>query len=144
MIRRQQPKRTARTILIIENDVSNRLLVERILEVSGYRHISAPNGQEALQMLDTRCVDLILTDLSMPVLDGFSTARLIRDRPEFRHTPIVAITAHTYADERQKALRMGCSAVLVKPYRPKELLDLIERLLALPNSDLPTSEAQCR
>src|SRR5256885_15752566 len=81
----RQPK-----ILIIENEVSNRILIERVLATRGYRCISASNGQEALDMLDHERVDLILTDLSMPVLDGYRTTQLIRARPGMEHVPIVA------------------------------------------------------
>ncbi len=118
------------TILIIENDPSNRFLAERILSISGYQYLSAASGEEALHILDQETVDLILTDLSMPVLDGFGLARLIRARPALAHIPIVAITAHAFAAERQQALRAGCTDLLVKPYRPKELLALVERHLA--------------
>ncbi len=118
------------TILVIENDAGNRILAERILSMSGYRYLSAQNGRDALELLEHHPVDLILTDLSMPVLDGFSMAQQIRAMPRFAHIPIVALTAHAYEPERQKALRMGCTDVLVKPYRPKDLLAIIERHLA--------------
>src|SRR5256884_9059001 len=78
-------------ILIVENEVSNRILIERVLSTRGYRCISASNGQEALDMLDQERVDLILTDLSMPVLDGYRTTQLIRARPGMEHVPIVAV-----------------------------------------------------
>ena len=125
----QRHVQEAPIILLIENDAGNRFLAERILALSGYRCISASNGREALQMLEFHAFDLILTDLSMPVLDGFRVAKLIRERPEFAHIPIVALTAHAFDAERQKALRMGCTDLLVKPYRPKELLAMIARYL---------------
>jgi CheY-like chemotaxis protein len=126
----QRPTSQMPTIMIIENDVGNRILVERIVSISGYRYLSAADGRAALELLEHHPVDMILTDLSMPGLDGFGIARLLRARPEFADIPIVALTAHAYEAERQKALRMGCTDVLVKPYRPKELLALIERHLA--------------
>jgi CheY-like chemotaxis protein len=118
------------TILIIENDAGNRLLAERILSISGYHYLSAASGEEALRLLESEPVDLILTDLSMPALDGFGLARLVRERPALAHIPIVAITAHAVASEQQKALRAGCTDLLIKPYRPKELLAMVERHLA--------------
>lgn len=119
----------APTILIIENDTANRFLAEKILALSGYRYLSAAHGKAALELLDQHHVDLILTDLSMPVLDGFAMARLIRARPEHAVTPIVALTAHTRSTERQQALGVGCTDVLTKPYRPKELVAMISRYL---------------
>ena len=80
------------TILIIENEISNRILVERVLSTRGYRCISASHGREALQILEHEHVDLILTDLSMPVLDGYRTTQLIRARPGMETIPIVAVS----------------------------------------------------
>src|SRR5438445_4252607 len=93
-------------ILIIENEVSNRILIERVLSTRGYRCLSASNGQEALNMLDNEQVDLILTDLSMPVLDGYRTTQLIRERPALAQVPIVAVTAYALSDENEAALRI--------------------------------------
>ncbi|HCI78171.1 MAG TPA: hypothetical protein DHW02_00605 [Ktedonobacter sp.] len=117
------------TILIVENEVSNRILLERVLSTRGYRCISASNGQEALDLLDQETVDLVLTDLSMPVLDGFRTAQLIRMRPHLASVPIVAVTAYASGDEGEAAKRMGCTEYLTKPFKPRQLLELVERLL---------------
>lgn len=117
------------TILIVENEVSNRILLERVLSTRGYRCISASNGQEALDLLDRETVDLVLTDLSMPVLDGFRTAQLIRMRPHLASVPIVAVTAYASGDEGEEAKRMGCTEYLSKPFKPRQLLELVERLL---------------
>src|SRR5690349_16558484 len=87
------------TILVVENEVSNRILIERVLSTRGYRCISASNGREALDILDQEQVDLILTDLSMPVLDGYQTTQLIRSRPGMANVPIVAVTAFALSDE---------------------------------------------
>ena len=117
------------TILIVENEVSNRILVERVLSTRGYRCLSAENGREALSILDHEPVDLILTDLSMPVLDGYRTAQLIRQRPGLAHVPIVAVTAYALNDENEAAIRMGCAEYLTKPFKPRQLLEVVERLL---------------
>ena len=117
------------TILIIENEVSNRLLIERVLSTRGYRCISASNGQEALNILDREYVDLILTDLSMPVLDGYRTTQLIRERPEMANVPIVAVTAYALNDESEAAMQIGCNEYLTKPFKPRQLLELVDRLL---------------
>lgn len=122
------------TLLVIENDPSNRLLAERILSLAGYRVMEAAHGQAALHLLERHAVDMIVTDLSMPGLDGFDLIRLIRARPALEHIPIIAVTAHAFEAERQRALGLGCAALLVKPYRPKELLALVERFLAQPAS----------
>ncbi len=122
---------TVRTpaILIVENEVSNRILIERVLSTRGYRCISASNGQEALDLLDREPVDLILTDLSMPVLDGYRTTQLIRSRPQMANVPIVAVTAYALSDEGEAAKRIGCTEYLTKPFKPRQLLELVDRLL---------------
>lgn len=117
------------TILVVENEVSNRLLIERVLSTRGYRCISASNGLEALNILDTEQVDLILTDLSMPVLDGYRATQLIRARPNMEHVPIVAVTAYALNDESEAAMQIGCNEYLTKPFKPRQLLEVVDRLL---------------
>lgn len=117
------------TILVVENEVSNRLLIERVLSTRGYRCISASNGREALSILDSKSVDLILTDLSMPVLDGYRTTQLIRERPALANVPIVVVTAYALNDEGEAALKIGCTEYLTKPFKPRQLLEVVDRLL---------------
>lgn len=117
------------TILVVENEVSNRLLIERVLSTRGYRCISASNGREALSILDSESVDLILTDLSMPVLDGYRTTQLIRERPALANVPIVVVTAYALNDEGEAALKIGCTEYLTKPFKPRQLLEVVDRLL---------------
>src|SRR5438445_5339643 len=96
-------------ILIIENEVSNRILIERVLSTRGYRCITASNGREALGILDHEQVDLILTDLSMPVLDGYRTTQLIRERPGMQNLPVIAVTAFALGSEGEAAKQSGCT-----------------------------------
>jgi CheY-like chemotaxis protein len=117
------------TILVVENEVSNRILIERVLSTRGYRCLSASNGQEALDILDYERVDLILTDLSMPVLDGYRATQLIRSRPHLANVPIVAVTAFALHDEGEAARQIGCTEYLTKPFKPRQLLEVVERLL---------------
>jgi len=117
------------TILIVENEVSNRILIEKVLSTRGYRCLSASNGREALDILDHEAVDLILTDLSMPVLDGYRTTQLIRARPALARVPIVAVTAYALNDENEAAMQIGCNEYLTKPFKPRQLLEVVDRLL---------------
>ena len=123
------PGRGQPAILVIENEVSNRILIERVLSTRGYYCLSASNGREALEILDRERVDLILTDLSMPVLDGYRTTQLIRSRPALVNVPIVAVTAYALNDENEAALQIGCNEYLTKPFKPRQLLEVVERLL---------------
>jgi CheY-like chemotaxis protein len=122
------PTRDA-TILIVENEVNNRRLIEQILGFAGYHYLSAANGLEALAVVDRAPVDLVLLDLSMPVLDGYRTTELMRERRDISALPIIAVTAHAMSDDRELALRSGCSDYLTKPFRPAELLGIVERWL---------------
>lgn len=125
------PTHTTRpqTILIVENEVSNRILIERVLSTRGYRCLSASNGREALEILDHEQVDLILTDLSMPVLDGYRATQLIRARPGLANIPIVAVTAFALSDAGEAARQIGCTEYLTKPFKPRQLLEVVDRLL---------------
>jgi CheY-like chemotaxis protein len=125
-----QPARQQPSILIVENEVSNRILIEKVLSTRGYRCLSASNGREALELLEREAVDLILTDLSMPVLDGYRTIQLIRARPALSRVPIVAVTAYALSDESEAAMQIGCNEYLTKPFKPRQLLEVVDRLLA--------------
>ncbi len=118
------------TILVAENEATNRHLMEQILRIAGYDTLTATNGREALEVLATRPADLVLVDISMPVLDGYHMLALLREQPVYATLPVVAVTAHATLEDRQRALRSGFTEYLTKPFRPRDLLRLVERLLA--------------
>ena len=122
-------------ILVAENETNNRRLIEHILGVAGYGYVSASNGLEVLQILDTCQVDVVLLDISMPFLDGYQTTERIRRRPDGAKLPIVAVTAFAMSDDRDRALRSGCTEYLAKPFHPDQLLEVVRRMLLLDNSD---------
>ena len=129
---------TQATILVIENDANNRILIEHLLCIGGYNVVSAMNGQEALELLDRGIqVDMVLTDLSMPVLDGYQAAQLIRERAGYAELPIVAVTGYAMSEEKASAIAAGCNDYLTKPFRQSELLEVVARLLPA----LPAQEA---
>lgn len=119
----------AATVLIVEHEFNNRKLMESILDLGGYRCVSASNGQEALVMFERELPDLMLTDVSMPIMDGLATTAALRARPDGKHIPIIAVSGHALREDREHALRQGCTEYLVKPFRPRDLLSLVERLL---------------
>src|SRR5581483_9128329 len=123
------PLRSRGTILVAENEPTNRLLMEQILRFAGYDCLTASNGQEALDLLGTTRVDMALLDLSMPIMDGYATTRLIRQRPDGADLPIIAVTAHALGAERDQALHEGFTDYLTKPFRPRDLLRIVERYL---------------
>jgi CheY-like chemotaxis protein len=118
------------TILVAENEATNRHLMEQILRFAGYTTLSATNGREALETLQIRHADLMLVDISMPVLDGYAMLALLREQPTHVAMPVVAVTAHATLEDRQRALNAGFTEYLTKPFRPRDLLRMVERLLA--------------
>jgi CheY-like chemotaxis protein len=119
------------TVLVAENEENNRLLMEQILGLAGFQCVSATNGLEVLEVLDHLRVDVVLLDLSMPVMDGYRTAQMIRQRPDGARLPVVAVTGYALDEDRAQALDVGCTDYLAKPFRPQDLLAVVERVLGL-------------
>lgn len=128
------------SILIADDYEDNRELLRLILETSGYRLHEARNGRECIDVARAQLPDIALVDLSMPVLDGWSALREIRSDERTRHIPCVAVTAFAGDDDRRRALEAGFDEYLSKPYRAKDILAIIARLLAargVSNGDSP-------
>lgn len=126
---REAAVRSQHTILVVENEAHNRHLMEQILNFAGYPCLAVENGRDALSILDRQHIAMVLLDLSMPIMDGYRTAQQMRTRPHLASLPVVAVTAHALREERELALSCGCTEYLTKPFRPRDLLALIERLL---------------
>lgn len=118
-----------RTVLVVEDFEDNRFMMRRLLEMSGYRVVEAENGEQAIERALTERPDLILMDLSLPVLDGLAATRGIRRQPDSQSVPIVAVSAHDTADFHAEALAAGCNEYVTKPIDFDELENLLTRLL---------------
>jgi CheY-like chemotaxis protein len=116
-------------VLLVEDTEDNRFMMRRLLEMTGYDVIEARNGQEAVTVAETQQPNLILMDLSLPVIDGLAATRLIRKLPACQTIPIIAVSAHDSADFQQEALSAGCNGYVTKPIDYTSLEDLIARLL---------------
>lgn len=103
------------TILVVEDVEDNRELVRLLLESAGYAVIEAHTGQEALDTLATGLPDLVLMDLSLPVLDGWEATRRLRDDARTATLPIVALTAHAMAGDRERVMASGFDGYIAKP-----------------------------
>jgi two-component system, cell cycle response regulator DivK len=103
------------TVLYIEDDLANRILVKRILEAEGYHVLLAENGPEGLSIACQQLPDLILVDISMPNMDGYSVAAKLRCQDGVRDVPIVALTANVMRGDREKSLEAGCCGYIQKP-----------------------------
>lgn len=121
-------RETATNVLLVEDTEDNRLMMRRLLEMSGYRVSEATNGAEAVRTAQAEKPEIILMDLSLPLVDGLAATRRIRQLREFRDVPIIAVSAHDSADFHTEALAAGCNAYITKPIDFTELEDLIKRL----------------
>jgi two-component system, cell cycle response regulator DivK len=117
------------TVLLVEDTEDNRFMMRRLLEMTGYRVVEAMNGEEAVKLARTEMPQLILMDLSLPVIDGLAATRLIRKIPHFEATPIIAVSAHDTSDFQSEAIQAGCNGYITKPIDFNELEALISELL---------------
>ena len=113
-------------VLVVDDNEENRLVAERILSRDGHSVAVAPSGADAIDMLSADRFDLVLMDLRMPDMDGFTATRKIRSSTEsFRDVPIVAVSANVMPEVARRAEQAGMNGQLVKPFRPAELRDLV-------------------
>ena len=118
-----------RKILIVDDNLDNRELVVKILKRHGYTTCEAVDGEDALIQAAAEQPDLILMDIALPKMDGLEATRRLHATPEFRDTPIIALTAHAMRGDREKALAAGCCDYISKPINVHELPTQIARNL---------------
>ena len=123
-------ERDEATVLLVEDTEDNRQMMRRLLEMSGFRVVEATNGREAVEVASKVQPQIILMDLSLPIIDGLAATRQIRNQPELNQVPIVAVSAHDTADFHNEALDAGCNAYVTKPINYTELEHLVTRLIA--------------
>ena len=116
-------------ILIVEDNELNRDMLTRRLERKGYCVHSVGDGQRALDRIAEQCPDIVLMDMDLPVLDGWSTCAALRENSETLTLPVIALTAHAMSDDKQKALDAGCNDYTTKPIDFPLLLEKIESLV---------------
>jgi CheY-like chemotaxis protein len=117
-------------ILLVEDDEMNRDMLGRRLRRKGFDVIEAVDGQQAIDHTLREKPDMVLMDMSLPVLDGWTATQRIKAAPETKGVPIIALTAHAMAGDRDKALSAGCDDYDTKPIELKRLLGKINALLA--------------
>lgn len=116
-------------ILIIDDSNSMRGILRSALLGGGFEVIEAANGQEALVTLDGQRVDLIITDVNMPGMDGISVVREIRHRPRTKCTPVLILTTESTPELKQAGRVAGATGWIVKPFSPQQLWQVIARVL---------------
>jgi two-component system cell cycle response regulator DivK len=117
------------TILYIEDNADNRKLVQRVLGADDYTVEEASSASDALKYLETRSPSLILMDISMPDMDGYTLTAKIRAMPRFVQTPILAMTANVMRGDRERSLEAGCDGYIQKPIDIDTLTQQIERYI---------------
>ena len=118
------------TVLLVEDDIMNREMIARYLEMSGYQVISAGDGANAVLLSRKAHPRLILMDMGLPILNGWQATHRIKTTPETKNIPIVALTAFAMAEDRAKCFTIGCDAFESKPVNFDRLLRTMQTLLS--------------
>ena len=116
-------------ILLVEDNEMNRDMLSRRLVRRNYDIVIAVDGQEGLEKAASENPDLILMDMSLPIIDGWEATRRIKADPALKHIPVIALTAHAMSDDRAKAIEAGCDEYDTKPVELERLLSKIEAFL---------------
>ena len=121
----QDLRSSVKTVLLVEDYEDSRFMLGRLLEMSGYRVLEAANGREAVEMAERECPDVVLMDLQMPVLDGFTATSIIRRIESTCRVPVIAVSAQSSEDYVSAARRVGCDHFVPKPVDFDLLLELV-------------------
>lgn len=116
-------------ILLVEDNEMNRDMLSRRLTRKGYEVIIAVDGQDGLENAQTTLPDLIIMDMSLPVIDGWTATTMLKQNPKTRHIPIIGFSAHAMVGDREKGMKAGCDDYDTKPVELPRLLAKIEALL---------------
>jgi two-component system cell cycle response regulator DivK len=116
-------------VLLVEDNEMNRDMLSRRLQRRGYEVMIAVDGQQGVAMAQSESPDLILMDMSLPLIDGWEATRTLKSAAETKHIPVIALTAHAMSTDRDKAMEAGCDDYDTKPIELPRLLGKIEALI---------------
>lgn len=119
----------AKTALVVDDSTSMRQMVAFTLKSAGFTVLEAADGAAALRQLEAGPVQLIITDLNMPVMDGISFIRQVRSRPAFRFTPILMLTTESQESKKAEGKAAGATGWIVKPFDPERLLQVVAKVV---------------
>ncbi len=122
---------TPPTILLVEDNLHNRKIFQGVLAHAGFKVVEAEDGGKALSAVTAERPDLILMDLSIPVVDGWECTRRLKADPATRSIPIIALTAHAMRGDEERARGAGCDGYLSKPISPKRVVEEVKRVLRI-------------
>ncbi|WP_297912582.1 response regulator [Thiomonas sp.] len=119
----------SKTILIVDDSASLRQVVNIALSSAGYEVIEACDGVDALSKLDGRKVHLIISDVNMPNMDGIELVRQVKNKPDYKFTPIIMLTTESQAEKKAEGQAAGARAWVVKPFQPAQMLAAVAKLM---------------
>ena len=119
----------AKKALVVDDSASMRHMVTTTLVGAGYEVIQAVNGEEGLKQLSKTAIDIIITDLNMPVMDGITFTQQVRATPSLKFTPVLLLTTESRADQKARARAAGATGWLTKPFDPLALVATIKKIL---------------
>jgi len=125
------------TVLLIEDNEQNRYLATYLLEHHGFTVVSAMDGSAGIALAATLLPDLVLLDIQLPCMDGYSVARALRQIDSLRTTPIIAVTSYAMAGDRDKSFAAGCDGYIEKPIDPQTFVAEISAFLPMPVTGVP-------
>jgi len=117
------------TILYVEDNFDNRMLVRRVLEAEGYRVVEAEDGTQGIERLKSEIPDLVLMDINLPEVDGYEVTKRFKQLPSMAKVPVIAMTANVMKGDREKTLAAGCDGYIPKPIDIDTLPDQIAKFL---------------
>lgn len=119
----------SKNALIVDDSATMREMVSYTLKQAGFEPLTGKNGQEGLDQLNGAQVDLIITDLNMPVMDGLAFIKAVREKDDYKFTPILMLTTESQADMKAQGKAAGATGWLVKPFNPEMLLQVIAKVV---------------
>lgn len=118
-----------KTIMTVDDSASLRQMVRLVLKNGGYEVVEAADGVEALALLKKQQVDMVLSDLNMPNMNGIDFTRELRQLPDYKFVPIVLLTSESHVNKKQEGKAAGATAWLVKPFNPDQLLTVVKKVM---------------
>jgi two-component system chemotaxis response regulator CheY len=119
----------AKTFLVVDDSASMRQLVTFTVKDAGFEVIAAENGKDAIAKLNNAKVDMVITDLNMPEMDGITLIKNLRATSANKFTPIVMLTTESQESKKQEGKQAGASGWIVKPFQPEQLLDVVKKFV---------------
>jgi two-component system chemotaxis response regulator CheY len=118
-----------KTIMTVDDSASLRQMVSLVLRGGGYEVIEAADGSDALSKLNGREMDLFLSDINMPKMNGIELTRQLRAMPQYKFVPIVLLTTESHPEKKQEGKSAGATAWIVKPFNPDQLLAVVKKVV---------------